>query len=93
MKWQLAVGNAQHAVRKGSAIEIKSYRDLEVWQEAMAIAERTYRLTAEFSRDEVYGMTSQIRRSATSVGGISARDMAGRTADRTFSSFELHRAL
>ena len=34
----------------------------------MAIAERTYRLTAEFSRDEVYGMTSQIRRSATSVG-------------------------
>jgi four helix bundle protein len=33
----------------------------------MSLAENAYRLTAEFPRDEIYGMTSQIRRSAVSV--------------------------
>jgi four helix bundle protein len=51
----------------GYAIEISSYRDLKVWQEAMLIAERVYRLTAGFPREEVYGMTSQIRRAAVSI--------------------------
>ncbi|MFN3348539.1 four helix bundle protein [Pseudorhodoplanes sp.] len=46
---------------------ISSYRDLKVWQEAMTLAEQTYRLTSRFSKDEVYGMTSQIRRSAVSI--------------------------
>jgi four helix bundle protein len=51
----------------GYEIEISSYRDLKVWQEAMVIAERAYRLTAGFPKVEVYGMTSQIRRAAASV--------------------------
>jgi four helix bundle protein len=46
---------------------LKSYRDLRVWQEAMALAEGCYRLTREFPKDELYGMTSQIRRAAGSV--------------------------
>jgi four helix bundle protein len=33
----------------------------------MAIAEQAYRLTARFPKDEVYGMTSQIRRAAASI--------------------------
>jgi len=40
---------------------------LKVWQEAMSVAERTYRLTSCFPKDEVYGMTSQIRRGAVSI--------------------------
>jgi four helix bundle protein len=40
---------------------------LKVWQEAMALAEQAYRLTSRFPKDEVYGMTSQIRRSAVSI--------------------------
>ncbi|TAH66259.1 MAG: four helix bundle protein [Rhodopseudomonas palustris] len=48
-------------------MEISSYRDLKVWQEAMTLAERVYRLTASFPKDEVYGMTSQIRRAAVSI--------------------------
>ncbi|MGD9837368.1 MAG: four helix bundle protein [Afipia sp.] len=48
-------------------MEISSYRDLKVWQKAMAVAEQVYRLTVRFPRDEVYGMTSQIRRAAVSV--------------------------
>jgi four helix bundle protein len=40
---------------------------LKVWQEAMGLAELAYRVTRRFPKDEVYGMTSQIRRSAVSI--------------------------
>jgi four helix bundle protein len=50
----------------GSSV-IQSYRDLKVWQQAMRLAEKCYRLTRQFPRDELYGMTSQVRRSAASV--------------------------
>ena len=46
---------------------IRSYRDLGVWQEAMALAEACYRLTATFPKEELYGMSAQIRRSAVSI--------------------------
>lgn len=46
---------------------IQSYRDLKVWQRAMTLAEGCYKLTRQFPRDELYGMTSQVRRSAASV--------------------------
>jgi four helix bundle protein len=48
-------------------LPLKSYRDLRVWQEAMTLAELCYRLSREFPKDELYGMTSQIRRAAASV--------------------------
>jgi four helix bundle protein len=47
--------------------EIKSYRDLRVWQKAMDIAESCYLITREFPKEEIYGMTSQIRRAAASI--------------------------
>ena len=47
--------------------QIDSYQDLEVWQLAVTLAEDCYRLTATFPRDEIYGMTSQIRRAAVSI--------------------------
>lgn len=47
--------------------KISSYRDLTVWQDAMVLVEDCYRLAAAFPRDEIYGMTAQIRRAAVSV--------------------------
>jgi four helix bundle protein len=47
--------------------EIRSYRDLRVWQQAMDLAVECYRLTREFPRDELFGLTSQIRRAASSI--------------------------
>ena len=46
---------------------LQSYRDLVVWQRGMSLAEVCYRLTAEFPRDELYGMIAQVRRSAVSI--------------------------
>ena len=46
---------------------IRSYKDLDVWRLGMALAETCYVVTREFPRDEIYGMTSQIRRAAVSI--------------------------
>jgi four helix bundle protein len=50
-----------------TAKEIRSYRDLKVWKEAMELAVQSYELTRGFPREEAFGMTSQIRRAAASV--------------------------
>jgi four helix bundle protein len=50
-----------------SELSINSYRDLRVWQDAMALAESCYRLTRQFPRDELFGLTSQIRRASASI--------------------------
>ena len=47
--------------------EIQSYRDLRVWQKGMDLAESCYVITKEFPKEEMYGMTSQIRRAAASI--------------------------
>jgi four helix bundle protein len=44
-----------------------SFRDLIVWQRAMQLTVAVYRLTREFPHEEIYGLTSQIRRAAVSV--------------------------
>jgi four helix bundle protein len=44
-----------------------SFRDLVVWQRAMQLTVAVYCLTQQFPREEIYGLTSQIRRSAVSV--------------------------
>lgn len=46
---------------------VKSYRDLLVWQNAIDLAARIYELTKTFPRDEIYGMTSQLRRASVSI--------------------------
>jgi len=47
--------------------DIKSYRDLLVWQRSVDLAVLCYALTRGFPKDELFGMTSQIRRAATSI--------------------------
>lgn len=44
-----------------------NHRDLMVWQKAMTLAEQVYRATSVFPREEMYGLVSQMRRSAVSV--------------------------
>ena len=44
-----------------------SFRDLVVWQRSMQLTVTIYRLTQAFPREELYGLTSQIRRAAVSL--------------------------
>ena len=48
-------------------MKVQHYRQLEVWQLAMDLAERCYQATKGFPKDELFGLTSQIRRSAVSI--------------------------
>lgn len=47
--------------------EVKTYRDLIVWQKAMALVTIIYRITNEFPKGESFGMISQMRRCAVSI--------------------------
>ncbi|MER9326746.1 four helix bundle protein [Mesorhizobium sp. M0488] len=48
-------------------MKIDSYRDLIVWQQAMDLAVSIYKTTRAWPKEELYGLTSQLRRAATSV--------------------------
>ncbi|MFM9890484.1 MAG: four helix bundle protein [Rickettsiales bacterium] len=48
-------------------MSITSYRDLEVWKKSVALVTTIYQVTAKFPKEEIYGLTSQIRRSAVSI--------------------------
>jgi four helix bundle protein len=45
----------------------ESYRNLIAWQKAKELALDIYRCTRKFPKDEIYGLTSQLRRAAISV--------------------------
>ena len=47
--------------------KIDSYRDLMVWQQAMDLAVAAYEVRRNWPKEEIYGLTSQIRRAASSV--------------------------
>ncbi|TIL73753.1 MAG: four helix bundle protein [Mesorhizobium sp.] len=80
--------------------KINSYKDLIVWQQAMDLAVTTYALTKAWPKEELYGLTSQIRRSATSIPANIAegygRDNRGsyqqflRIAQGSLKEFETH---
>ena len=46
---------------------LKNYKELKVWQKAYRLCLEIYRVTRNFPREEIYGLTSQVRRSAVSV--------------------------
>ena len=46
---------------------VKTFKDLIVWQEAMNLVEMIYLQTKTFPKEEIYGLTSQIRRAAVSI--------------------------
>jgi hypothetical protein len=52
---------------KGSSEMLKNYKELNVWQKSYKLCLHIYKVTKRFPKDEMYGLTSQIRRSAVSI--------------------------
>jgi len=46
---------------------VQNYKDLKVWEKAHFVTLEIYKITKDFPKEEVYGLTSQMRRSAISV--------------------------
>jgi four helix bundle protein len=47
--------------------KIRNFKDLQIWQKGILIVKRVYELTREFPQNELYGLVSQMRRSAISI--------------------------
>ena len=46
---------------------IKNYKDLDIWNKGIALVKDIYKTTKNFPKDEIYGLSNQIRRSAVSI--------------------------
>ncbi len=63
-------------------MKVRNYQDLIVWQKAMELVEEVYRFSKPFPRDEIFGLTSQLRRAAVSIPSNIAEGQGRRsTAD------------
>ena len=49
------------------AEKIKNFQDLRIWQKGIEVVKDTYILTKKFPKEELYALTSQMRRSAVSI--------------------------
>ena len=65
---------------------MRNYRDLQVWSKAHHLTLELYRISRQFPREEIYGMTAQIRRAAVSVAANIAEGY-GRETTRSFVQF------
>ena len=64
----------------------QNFQDLVVWQRAMEMTVAVYRATQSFPREEIYGLTSQMRRAAVSVASNIAEGR-GRITSGEFRQF------
>ena len=65
---------------------MQDFRNLKVWQRAHALTLSVYEATGAFPKEEVYGLTSQIRRAASSIPANIAEG-CGRDGDAEFKRF------
>lgn len=62
------------------------FKELKVWQKAIELVTNTYLRTQAFPKEELYGLTSQIRRCAVSIPSNIAEG-CGRKTEKDFSNF------
>ena len=65
---------------------MKTHKDLEVWKFAIMLASDVYQLTEKYPKNELYGITLQMRRAAVSIGANIAEG-AARKSKKEFTHF------
>ena len=71
-------------IQQGSTV--KDFHELKVWQKAHQLTLTIYQVTTAFPREELYGLTSQLRRSSSSIPANLAEG-CGRNGDAEFARF------
>ena len=64
----------------------QKFRKLSIWHKAMELIEDVYKTTKSFPKDELYGLTNQIRRAATSIA-MNIAEGSGADSDKEFKRF------
>jgi len=67
-------------------MKVRNYQDLIVWQKAMDLVEQVYASSKSFPREEIYGLTSQLRRALVSIPSNIAEGQGRRTTPISFGS-------
>jgi four helix bundle protein len=67
----------------------QSYRDLIAWQKAIELVAAIYRVTQTFPKDELYGLTSQLRRAAVSMPSNIAEGQGWKSEARRLTNWLL----
>jgi four helix bundle protein len=65
---------------------MRNYRDLQTWNKAHKLTLDLYKISRQFPKEEIYGLTSQIRRAASSIGANLAEG-CGRQTNSEFARF------
>ena len=65
---------------------MKNHMDLDVWKNSMKLVEKIYKLSSRFPKEEIYGLTSQIRRASVSIPSNIAEGSA-RNSNKEFIQF------
>jgi four helix bundle protein len=60
-------------------MKVKNYQELIAWQKSMDLVEQIYQASRTFPREEIYGLTSQLRRAAVSIASNIAEGQGRRT--------------
>ena len=63
-----------------------NFKELKIWKAAIRLTKEIYKITRDFPKEEIYGLTSQIRRSAVSVPSNIAEG-CGRNTDKQLVNF------
>lgn len=66
--------------------KIKNHRDLDVWKKGIELATEIYKITKSFPKEEIYGLTSQIRRASVSISANIAEG-AARNSKKEFIQY------
>ena len=65
---------------------MKNFKNLKVWQKGIELVVDIYKKTSDFPKEEIYGLTGQIKRSAVSISSNIAEG-SGRSSDKDFNRF------
>nr|WP_315157217.1 four helix bundle protein [uncultured Flavobacterium sp.] len=65
---------------------VKSYKELLIWQKGIKIVVLIYKLTKDFPKEEIYALTSQLKRASVSIPSNIAEGF-GRQTDKSFNHF------
>ncbi len=65
---------------------MRDFKKYDIWQLSHSIALEIYKITSNFPKEEIYGLTSQIRRAVASIP-TNVSEGCGRNSDKEFNQF------